>query len=94
MFNMEIRSIGTRYSRDVQMVDTVEMCDGFIVIDKDNLKHKFIIGDKFRDGQIIDCFIHPESDCIWMIVCYDEYYFEVYFDNYKDYNIIWNTLIN
>ena len=89
MFDMMIKPIGVNYSRDSQIIDTVELCDGFTIIDEDNSRHKFMIGDNFRDGQIVDCFVHPESDCVWMVACCNEYYFEIIFDNYKDYNVTW-----
>ena len=71
-----IRPIGQYYSYEDELVDTVELHKGFTVIHANTIT-TYKVGDKFRDGIIVDCFEHPESDCIWMIVECNGTYFDV-----------------
>jgi hypothetical protein len=92
LLKIGISVIGDKYSTEQMTVDTVEACHGFHVIDNTDLIHIFAVGDEFRGGKIVDCFVHPESDCVFMVVECDGVYFDVYFDNYKKYDIQWTPL--
>ena len=85
----KIEVIGTNYDCNDMIIDNVEMCDGFDIIDNDGKTYSYCTGGKFRDGIITNCFVHPESDCIWMIVVCNGVYFDVSIDNYKKYETIW-----
>lgn len=87
MLKTDIRVIGTKYSIDDMIIDTVELCNGFTII-SNNGPFTYKIGDQYRDSYIVDCFVHPESDCIFMIVEYGGVYFEVYFYDYEKYKLL------
>ena len=74
--------IGTHYNKEDQFSEdgcTVE-CDGLSFINAEkqnnfNIMDTYMIGDKYMDGIIVDCFCHPESDCIWAVIkCLDVYF--------------------
>ena len=92
MLKTDIRVIGTEYNTGDMIIDTVEPCNGFTVTDDEGWFTAYAVGDQYRDGKIADCFVHPESDCIFMVVECNGVYFEVYFNNYKEYKLQWEPL--
>lgn len=77
-----IEIIGTRYNSADMMIDTVEQCAGFS-IRYDKYEYIFNQGDKYKDGKIVDCFVHPESSCAFIVVECSGVYFCVYFSDYS-----------
>ena len=66
-------------------------CDGFTFTSADTgYTEYWRRGDTYMGGTIIDCFIHPESDCIWAIIECEGVYFEVE----PDHNGHYGPLIN
>ena len=87
MLKTSIRVIGSEYNTSDMIVDTVEQCRGFMITDDEEWITVYKIGDEYNDGKIVDCFVHHESDCIWMVVECNGVYFEIGFSNYKKYSL-------
>ena len=89
--NLSINEIiGTKYSQEDQL-----MCDphvaqitGVEIIDEEGWSSVYIVGDPYKDSEIVDMFIHPESDCVWMITKCNGIYFEMTFDDMARYKVI------
>lgn len=84
----KIEVIGTQYNCEDMMVDLVEACKGFYITDNDGNMFTYERGCKFKDGNIIDCFVHHESDCIFMVCECNGVYFIVYFEDWERFSII------
>lgn len=87
--------IGTHYNKEDQFSEDgcVIACDGISFMDAEkqnnfNIMVTYMIGDKYMDGIIVDCFCHPESDCIWAIIKCLDVYFSVEFYHTGKYNMI------
>lgn len=87
MLKADIRVMGTDYKEEQMFVDLVERCYGFQVTDDNGWIYTYEVGDGYRDGRIVNCFVHYESDCVFMVVECNGVYFEVGFDNYKEYKV-------
>lgn len=89
--DININIIGIDYnSHDMVHDNLIEKCDGFLLTDSSEYVHTFKCGDEFRGGKIIDCFVHYESECVFMICkckC-NGLYFSANFSGYKEYKII------
>lgn len=88
----EIRMIGDHYDKHDQFSDDgcVIECHGISFEDAESqggFMKSYECGDRFRDGVIVDCFCHPESDCIWAIVKCNDVYFSVEFKHTGKYDI-------
>ena len=92
MLTINMTVIGTEYTTEQMLVDLVEICHGFQITDNDDWLHTFAVGDEYRGGKIVDCFVHHESECIFMVVECGGVFFDVYFDNYKKYSLQWEPL--
>lgn len=87
-----IRILGTNYNREDMMVDLVEWCHGISITDNDGFMHVRECGSKYKDGVIVDCFAHFESDSVWYVVKCGEVYFEVLPDEYKSFETFYDPL--
>lgn len=88
----EINVIGCNYRMQDMMVDLVEPCYGFSIIDDNGFMYQYTIGCGFRDGEVVDCFVHHESGTVFMVVEFGCVYFEVGFNNVNRYDLIQDEL--
>ena len=65
-------------------------CYGFEFHDEDRATI-YKCGDEFNGGIIIDCFVHPESDCTWCVVECNGVYFEVEFIYSGSYKVLYES---
>lgn len=92
---MKINSIGSEYNSIDQVIgdaDHIISPVGIYIIDNEGWSTYYEDGDSFRDGKIVDIFVHPESDCVWMIVECCGIYFEIHFDDIKTYHMEFEPL--
>lgn len=83
---IRIAIIGDTYNVEDQLGETeahiangcIIPCYGFEFHDEGGATI-YKCGDAFNGGIIIDCFVHPESDCTWCVVKCNDVYFEVEF---------------
>ena len=92
MLKHEINVIGQNYRMEDMMIDLVEQCYGFAIIDNDGFMYQYTEGDKYRDGEIVNCFVHHESGTVFMVVECDCVYFEIGFDNVDRYDLLQDEL--
>lgn len=83
MKSVSIEVIGKDYKSENMLVDTVEPCDGFTIV-KNGYGEIVTVHDRYMGGVIVDCFNHPESDCIFFVAECKGVYFCVYpdYDSY------------
>lgn len=94
-----INVIGTNYNKEDQFGNDgcVIECDGLSFVNAEkknnfmNIMDTYMVGDKYMDSTVVDCFCHPESDCIWMIVKCSNVYFDVEFYHTGKYDPIFNS---
>lgn len=87
MIKESIEVIGTQYKTEDMLVDLVEKVYGFTMY-KGRYAYSVEEGCNFRDGRIVDCFEHAESDTVFIVVEYDGTFFCVYFYDYDKYELI------
>ena len=92
MLSININPIGTQYSYEDKLIELVELCYGFMIHDDEGYVQIFETEGVFRGGEIVNCFVHHESECIFMVCKCSGVYFEVYFDNYTRYELIEDEL--
>lgn len=84
MISSIINPIGDTYSAEDMIVDTVIEVYG-VELEHDYGCITIKDGDRYIDGIVVGIFIHPESDCVWIVVECNGTYFEVVFDGFNKY---------
>lgn len=92
MLKENVSQIGTDFKMEDMLIDLVEPCYGFSIVDNDGFLHQYEIGNKYRDADIINCFVHHESSSLFMAVKFNDMYFMVDFDNIIKYEILKDDL--
>ena len=81
---MHIRII-TNY--DIEVDECVERVNEFTIDIGFGDGETFMCGQSYGGGKIIECFVHPESDCAWFILNVGGGLFEISFDSYISSNV-------